>query len=953
MYYCTGSFLLNKYYSIPTMQFKFIVCLIVLFTLLKPTVSFSQSIAAGDYFSLFLCSDSTVKACGRNNNGQLGDSTTTDRNLPQQVIGLSQIIAIDAANDQSVALKADGTVWHWGGSQGLGSLIPVQLIGFSNIKQVAVGTGHVIALKTDGTVWGYGQNHSGELGDSTITTHHTAFQIQSLSSIISISAGSNFSIALKDDGTVWALGEGEQLGYGSFADQDTAIQIPGVNNIIQITSGKYHSLGLKTDGTLWGWGSNSANQLFPTGGSLFAQQIPNVSDVVAIGAGNFFSLAVSSIGKISSWGSNQGNQLSISYTTGILSVCGGDEHALAINNSGVVWGCGTNVSGQVGIGAFNTFISTPVQIQTLCQAFPPSGLYNHYVRGRIYFDLNSDCVNQQSEPPFHTYPLQVTPTDLFIANTNSGNYLYGFSLPGSYTISPIIPNSLSYLISEICPPSYTINGSNVFPTDSSGFDFGIKGAMCSHLRVDISSSRRRRCFKNIISVFYINEGLIPANNVEVKLKLPDFSNIISSSHPFTWQTTDSLLVFSIGTLDPFQSGTIYIQDSVSCISEILGRTVCATAEIFPINECYYDSTTEQNWDHSSIKVKGTCINDTLHFVIYNLGSGNMLSASDYRIYSNNILSITDSFQIVSGDSIIVNWLPEGSTIRLEADQTQGHPGNSHPRSTIEGCGVNNLGTFTTGIINQITQDDFEPGVDIDCGMIVDSYDPNEKVVSPEGINAAHDILPNEPLDYTIHFQNTGIDTAFFVAIIDTLAPYLDISTLELGVSSHPYTFQMNSSGEKVLKFIFQNISLIDSFHNEPKSHGCIKYKISPYSNAIIGTTINNSAYIYFDYNRPVHTNNAFVTLSNQSTLNLNEAHASQKDIIVFPNPFNNRLSFKNKTAKTIESISVYSIDGRLLNINSTVTKTDSEIDLSELKAGIYFLRFCFITKVITLKIVKQ
>ena len=71
-------------------------------------------IASGGYHSLALKTDGTVWSWGRNNFGQLGDNTNTNRLLPVQVQGLSGVSAISAGYYHSLALKNDGTVWAWG-----------------------------------------------------------------------------------------------------------------------------------------------------------------------------------------------------------------------------------------------------------------------------------------------------------------------------------------------------------------------------------------------------------------------------------------------------------------------------------------------------------------------------------------------------------------------------------------------------------------------------------------------------------------------------------------------------------------------------------------------------------------------------------------------------------------------------------------------------------------------
>ena len=99
-------------------------------------------------------------------NGQLGNGTNTDSNVPVQVSSLTGITAIAGGGDHSLALKNDGTVWAWGwngyGQLGNGtntdSNVPVQVSSLTGIIAIAGGYGHSLALKNDGTVWAWGYN---------------------------------------------------------------------------------------------------------------------------------------------------------------------------------------------------------------------------------------------------------------------------------------------------------------------------------------------------------------------------------------------------------------------------------------------------------------------------------------------------------------------------------------------------------------------------------------------------------------------------------------------------------------------------------------------------------------------------------------------------------------------------------------------------------------------------
>ena len=136
--------------------------------------------------------------------------------------------------------------------------------------------------------------------------------------------------------------------------------------------------------------------------------------------------------------------------------------------------------------------------------------------------------------------------------------------------------------------------------------------------------------------------------------------------------------------------------------------------------------------------------------------------------------------------------------------------------------------------------------DIEKQTVRGSFDPNEKLVTPEG-----GILRTDTLRYQINFQNVGTDTAFNIVVRDTLDTLLDITTLESGASSHPYAF--NIVGRE-LSWTFANINLPDSNVNEPGSHGFLTFEVRPRSDVSIGAEIENRSAIYFDFNPPVITN---------------------------------------------------------------------------------------------------
>src|SRR5206468_6143358 len=88
--------------------------------------------------------------------------------------------------------------------------------------------------------------------------------------------------------------------------------------------------------------------------------------------------------------------------------------------------------------------------------------------------------------------------------------------------------------------------------------------------------------------------------------------------------------------------------------------------------------------------------------------------------------------------------------------------------------------------------------------------------------------------------------------------------------------------ENAVRFNFPNINPPDSNTNEPLSHGYVQYKVKLKNNLPIGTQINNTAFIYFDFNAPVVTNTTTNTIALVSSVG-DKRHKTQ-DVRLYPNP---------------------------------------------------------------------
>ena len=133
-----------------------------------------KQVATGWDHVAALDSDGNVWTWGANSDGELGDGSATNSNVPVKVNGVSDIIGVSAGDGSTVVMKADGTVWAWGQiTHGDGTFYsygstPVQVAGIDHVTLVRARNWQVYALKSDGTVWAWRSNGHGECGNGVV-----------------------------------------------------------------------------------------------------------------------------------------------------------------------------------------------------------------------------------------------------------------------------------------------------------------------------------------------------------------------------------------------------------------------------------------------------------------------------------------------------------------------------------------------------------------------------------------------------------------------------------------------------------------------------------------------------------------------------------------------------------------------------------------------------------------
>lgn len=545
-------------------------------------------------------------------------------------------------------------------------------------------------------------------------------------------------------------------------------------------------------------------------------------------------------------------------------------------------------------------------------------LYTNKLKGKISHDSNNNCAFDSTENGLGNIIVQASKStgthSVFTNSDNSGQYELLLD-SGDYEIS-IHPQGPYW---DSCQATQLLNFTGFHQSDS--IDFSVPAdENCPFLNVEISIPRARVCTNGIYYVNYCNNGTEAVQNALLQINLNSKLAFVSSSIP-TSQQTGNTLYYNVGNLAPGECGDFTITIFVDC-NAALGETLCSEVYIKPDTLC--------NLKIPYLQISDSCLVDTVQFFVHNLGAITP-TIVPYWILEDSTIVDTGWVMLNLGDTIsIVHHLfdPMAACQLVIAPNSE----RFYTVSSVINCNTTNN---TTPLL--FPNNNTNPFSDYDCAPVRTSFDPNDKKAQPVGFGSEHYIFQNEEIEYKIRFQNTGNDTAYKVILVDTLPSELDITTLRMGNSSHSFTWEVFGNG--ILEIAYDNIMLPDSNVNEPASHGFITFKIKQKYNLPIGSLLKNSAAIYFDFNAPIITNEAFHTIYNHF-LPIETPKRVVKIIpdkfMVYPNPTSNQLTiqqYKNRAAE----LELFHINGQLL-FHTKMKSNLKSINLSEFPAGAYILR---------------
>ena len=197
-------------------------------------------------------------------------------------------------------------------------------------NRLAAGAGHVLFVADDYSLWAWGNNTFGQVGNGTNEDQFTPVKI--MDDVVFVHANANSSMVIQSDGTLWAWGDNNegQLGDGTKQNHNEPVKI--TKNVVSASVADWFSVFLMSDGSLYGVVDPETRMTYdpatqahsPTWPPFFLDSITLDEPLIPV--------------KL--------------IEDRVRYVSASSAHIMVIKDDDTLWGWGSNIEGEVGVGPF-------------------------------------------------------------------------------------------------------------------------------------------------------------------------------------------------------------------------------------------------------------------------------------------------------------------------------------------------------------------------------------------------------------------------------------------------------------------------------------------------------------------------------------------------------------------------------------------------------------------------
>lgn len=534
---------------------------------------------------------------------------------------------------------------------------------------------------------------------------------------------------------------------------------------------------------------------------------------------------------------------------------------------------------------------------------------NSTINGSLYHDLNGNCVKDPNENGLANRLITLSPGPQYTFSQADGSYSFAVDAGGVYSISIETGESAYDYWEASC------TGNNIFVAvtpnqDSFNQNMAFTQTLeCPVLEVQASMNPLVSCQSNVLILSYENTGTATAQNAIIQFSLDNNLNLIENTAeisgipdyteyegippldtvdidmtpstdplaPPTPNTSDFEVSLqnsiSLGDISVGGSGQVFVDLMVNCNVDENYTAYIQTNIIHNESNLPYCGTLETTASNTAeIFANATCTGDSIEFTIVNLG-GDMDSIATIGIYEDNLMGYLQDYYLFSEEFTRFSLPADGTTYTLIGGYSDYSPVNNHPIISVEGCGFNEEGP-STGYVTSFPHNDYVPFKDILCLEIQEVAPTNQKTVHPSGITEANYVHSKEKLTYTINFQNTQSGPSP-LSITDVLSSSLDINTLQIHNSTHPFSFSILDN--QTLQW-----DILDSLESEESGH--VVFGIEIIEGTPDFTEISNHANLTFG-DEVFLSNNTMLTVCDDCIFP-QEPHTAELKVFL-EGPYNN------------------------------------------------------------------